>query len=232
FRSGYIQDAKAIIEKAHSVGAMVVLDVYQSAGIVPFNLKELGVDFATGGSVKWLCGGPGAGYLYVRPDLRQKLQPKITGWSAHQSPFAFESEMVYAEDAHRFLHGSPAIPTMYAAESGYDLINEVGVESIRAKSIRQTSRLIELAGEHGWRVNSPTKTEQRGGSVIFDVPNAGEIVRELTARNVLVDYRPGAGIRIGPHFFNTDEEVEAVVAEIKSILETGSHEKHLAASSV
>lgn len=230
FRSGYIQDAKAIIEKAHSVGAMVVLDVYQSAGIVPFSLKELGVDFATGGSVKWLCGGPGAGYLYVRPDLRGKLQPKITGWSAHQSPFAFESEMVYAEDAHRFLHGSPAIPTMYAAESGYDLINEVGVERIRVKSIRQTSRLIDLAGEHGWRVNSPIKTEQRGGSVIFDVPNAGEVVRELANRDVLVDYRPGAGIRIGPHFFNSDEEVDRLVVEIKGILDSKAYEKHLAAA--
>ena len=138
--------------------------------------------------------------------------------------------MSYAEDAHRFLHGSPAIPTLYAAESGYDLINEIGVERIRAKSIRQTSRLIELAGEQGWRVNSPMKAEQRGGSVIFDVPHAGEVVRELASRDVLVDFRPGAGIRIGPHFFNTDDEVEAVVAEIKSILDTRSYEKHLAAS--
>ena len=230
FKSAYIQDAKAIVEKAHAVGAMVVLDTYQSAGTVPFSVTELGVDFATGGSVKWLLGGPGAGYLYVRPDLRAGLKPKITGWSAHQAPFAFEPEMTYAEDAHRFLHGSPAIPTLYAAESGYDLINEIGVERIREKSLRQTSRLIELAGEHGWRVNSPLKAEQRGGSVIFDVPYAGEVVRELANRDVLVDYRPGAGVRIGPHFFTTDEEVEAVVAEIKSILDTRSYEKHLAAS--
>ncbi len=231
FKSAYIQDAKSIVEKAHAVGAMVVLDTYQSAGTVPFSVKELGVDFATGGSVKWLCGGPGAGYLYVRPDLRDKLQPKVTGWAAHRAPFAFEPEMDYAGDAHRFLHGSPAIPTMYAAESGYDLINEIGVERIREKSVRQTSRLIELADEQGWRVNSPRRPEQRGGSVIFDVPHAGEIVRELAARNVLVDFRPGAGIRIGPHFFNSDEEVEAVVAEIKSILETKAYENHLAASS-
>ncbi|HMX30221.1 MAG TPA: aminotransferase class V-fold PLP-dependent enzyme, partial [Blastocatellia bacterium] len=183
FKSAYIQDAKAIVEKAHAVGAMVVLDTYQSAGTVPFSVRELGVDFATGGSVKWLCGGPGAGYLYVRPDLRGKLQPKVTGWAAHRAPFAFEPEMDYAGDAHRFLHGSPAIPTMYAAESGYDLINEIGVERIREKSVRQTSRLIELADEQGWRVNSPRRAEQRGGSVIFDVPHAGEIVRELAGRN-------------------------------------------------
>ncbi|MFN8001017.1 MAG: aminotransferase class V-fold PLP-dependent enzyme [Acidobacteriota bacterium] len=230
FKSAFIQDAQAIVEKAHRVGAMVVLDTYQSAGTVPFNVNELGVDFVTGGSVKWLCGGPGAGYLYVRPDLRDKLKPKVTGWAAHRAPFAFEPEMDYAADAHRFLHGSPAIPTLYAAESGYDLINEIGVERIRAKSVRQTSRLIELADEHGWRVNSPRKVEQRGGSVILDVPFAGEIVRELAARDVLVDYRPGAGIRIGPHFFNTDEELNAVVAEIKTILDTKAYEKHLAAS--
>ena len=230
FKSAYIQDVKAIVEKAHKVGALVVLDAYQSAGTVPFSVKELDVDFATGGSVKWLLGGPGAGYLYVKPELQQKLQPKITGWSAHRAPFAFEPEMEYAADVHRFLHGSPAIPTMYAAESGYDLINEIGVERIRAKSIRQTSRLIELADAQGWRVNAPRKAEQRGGSVIFDVPHAGEVVRELSARDVLVDFRPGAGIRIGPHFFNSDEEVEAVVAEIKSILETKAYEKHLAAS--
>ena len=230
FKSAYLQDVKAIVEKAHKVGALVVLDAYQSAGTVPFSVKELDVDFATGGSVKWLCGGPGAGYLYVKPELRGKLQPKITGWAAHRAPFAFEPEMDYAEDAHRFLHGSPAIPTMYAAESGYDLINEIGVEQIRAKSIRQTTRLIELADAQGWRVSSPRRAEQRGGSVIFDVPHAGEVVRELAARDVLVDYRPGAGVRIGPHFFSSDEEVERIVAEIKTILDTKAYEKYLTAS--
>ncbi|MBK9707012.1 MAG: aminotransferase class V-fold PLP-dependent enzyme [Acidobacteria bacterium] len=232
FKSAFIQDVKAIVEKAHKVGAYVVLDTYQSAGTVPFSLKDLNVDFATGGSVKWLCGGPGAGYLYVRPDLQQKFEPKVTGWMAHKAPFAFvPGEIDYAGDIHRYLHGSPAIPCLYAAESGYDLINEIGVERIRAKSIRQTSKLIELADEQGWKVNSPRLPDQRGGSVILDVPYAGEVVRELAARDVLVDFRPGAGVRIGPHFFNTNEEVEAVVSEIKNILDTKSYEKHLAAGS-
>ncbi|MBI1764318.1 MAG: aminotransferase class V-fold PLP-dependent enzyme [Acidobacteria bacterium] len=231
FKSAFIQDAAAIVEKAHRVGALVVLDVYQSAGTVPFSVKDLDVDFATGGSVKWLCGGPGAGFLYVKPELRERLQPKITGWAAHKAPFAFvPGEIEYAEDAHRFLHGSPAIPALYAAESGYDLINEIGVERIRAKSMRQTARLIELAGAHGWRVNAPREPARRGGSVILDVPHAGEVVRELAAREVLVDYRPGAGVRIGPHFFSSDDELEAVVAEIKSILDTRAYEKHTAAS--
>ncbi len=230
FKSAYIQDVKAIVEKAHSVGALVILDVYQSAGTVPFSVVDLDVDFATGGSVKWLCGGPGAGFLYVRPELRDKLRPKVTGWSAHRAPFAFEpGEIDYANDIHRFLHGSPAIPALYAAESGYDMINDVGVEKIRAKSMRQTKKLIEKADEQGWQVNSPLDASKRGGSVIIAVPHAGEVVRELSARDVLVDFRPGAGIRIGPHFFNTDDELEAIVAEIKNILETKAYEKYLAA---
>src|SRR5262249_40850847 len=132
-------------------------------------------------------------------------------------------------DIHRFLHGSPAIPALYAAESGYDIVNEVGVERIRAKSISLTERLIELADERGWRVNSPRNSSKRGGSVIIDGPHAGEVVRELAARDALVDYRPGAGIRIGPHFFNTDEEVEQIINEIENILETKAYEKHTAA---
>src|SRR5215467_7224987 len=180
FKSAYIQDVQAIVEKAHRVGALVVLDAYQSAGAVPFSVKELDVDFATGGSVKWLCGGPGAGYLYVRPELRDKLEPKVTGWMAHRAPFAFEpGEIDYAGDIHRFLHGSPAIPALYAAESGYDIINEIGVERIRAKSISLTERLIELADERGWLVNSPRNPQKRGGMIVVDVPHAAAIVQEL-----------------------------------------------------
>lgn len=228
FKSGFIQDAKAAIDKAHSVGALVVLDVYQSAGTVPINVKELEVDFVVGGSVKWLCGGPGAGYLYVHPQLRTRLEPQVTGWMAHKAPFAFEpSEIAYADDIHRFLHGSPAIPTLYAAESGYDIINEIGVERIRAKSIRQTTRLLELVEAHGWRVNSPHNAEQRGGMIVVDVPHAAAVVQELERREVLVDFRPGAGIRIAPHFYTKDEELEITVREIENILDTKAYEQHL-----
>ncbi|MBS1811117.1 MAG: aminotransferase class V-fold PLP-dependent enzyme [Acidobacteria bacterium] len=230
FKSAFIQDAKAIIEKAHQVGAYVILDAYQSAGTVPLDVTALNVDFATGGSVKWLCGGPGAGWLYVRPDLQAKFEPKVTGWAAHRAPFAFAPELDYAPDIHRYLHGSPAIPAMYAAESGYDLINEIGVERIRENSIRQTTKLIELAEEQGWRINSPRNAAQRGGSVILDVPYAGAVVRELSAREMLVDYRPGAGIRVGPHFFNTDDEIESIIREIKTILDTKAYEKYASVS--
>lgn len=226
FKSAYIQDAKAIIDKAHAVGAYVVLDTYQSAGTVPFSVKELDVDFVTGGSVKWLCGGPGAGYLYVHPKLRSTLEPQVTGWMAHRAPFAFEPDMTYADDIHRFLHGSPAIPALYAAESGYDIINEIGVERIRAKSLQQTARLIALADAQGWRVNSPRDPAKRGGTVVVDVPHAAAVVQELSRRDILVDFRPGAGIRIAPHFYTKDEELEITIGEIQKILDTKAYEKH------
>jgi kynureninase len=226
FKSAFLQNARAITERAHEVGAMVVLDTYQSAGTVPFNVKELGVDFATGGSVKWLCGGPGAGYLYVRPDLQQQLQPKTTGWMAHESPFAFETELRYAPDIRRFLHGSPAIPALYAAQSGYRIINEIGVEQIRRKSVRQTERLIALAEEAGFKVTSPKNSDDRGGTITVGHDDAGAITRELIRREFIVDYRPGAGVRISPHFYTSDEELELVVREMKEIRDTRAYARH------
>jgi kynureninase len=217
FKSAFLQNAKAITDRAHEVGAMVVLDTYQSAGTVPFSVKDLQVDFATGGSVKWLCGGPGAGYLYVRPDLIERLEPKTTGWMAHEQPFAFESELRYAANITRFLHGSPAIPALYAAQSGYEIINKIGVERIREKSVRQTQRLIELAQEAGFQVTSPKDPAQRGGTITVWDDNAAAITKELIRREFIVDYRPGAGVRISPHFYTKDEELELVIAEMKKI---------------
>ena len=219
FLSSYIQDLKAIVERAHSVGAMVVADVYQSAGTVPVNVRELNLDFATGGSVKWLCGGPGAGYLYVRRDLASKLEPALTGWMAHKSPFSFEGGPIkYADDMFRFLNGSPNIPGLYAARSGYEIINEVGVDRIRQKSTRQTSRLIDLAEEAGFRVNAPKNPSERGGTVAVDVPDGQAVTKELLRRDFLVDYRPRAGIRIAPHFYTKDEELDLTISEIKKII--------------
>ncbi|MFN2578936.1 MAG: aminotransferase class V-fold PLP-dependent enzyme [Pyrinomonadaceae bacterium] len=220
FKSAFLQDAKAITGRAHEVGAMVVLDTYQSAGTVPFSVKELNVNFATGGSVKWLCGGPGAGYLYVRPDLIDTLQPKTTGWMAHEHPFAFETEMHYAPNVTRFLHGSPAIPALYAAESGYKIINQIGVQAIREKSIRQTQYLIRLAEAAGFNVTSPKEPAQRGGTITIWDDNAAAITKELIRRDFIVDYRPGAGVRISPHFYTKDEELELIVGEMKTIRDT------------
>jgi kynureninase len=224
FKSGFLQNAKAITERAHEVGAKVVLDTYQSAGTVPFNVKNLNVDFATGGSVKWLCGGPGAGYLYVRPDLHEQLQPKTTGWMAHEHPFAFETTLNYASGITRFLHGSPAIPALYAAQSGYQIINEIGVDRIREKSVRQTTRLIALAEEAGFKVTSPKDSSQRGGTITVWHEDAAALTRELIRREFIVDYRPGAGVRISPHFYTKDEELELVINEMKKIRDTREYE--------
>ena len=217
YKSAFLQNAKAITERAHQVGAMVVLDTYQSAGTVPFSVRDLNVDFATGGSVKWLCGGPGAGYLYVRPDLINRLEPKTTGWMAHDAPFAFEPELRYASNVTRFLHGSPAIPALYAAQSGYQIINEIGVPAIREKSMRQTGALIDLAAEAGFRVTSPKHPAQRGGTITVWDDNAAAITKELIRHEFIVDYRPGAGVRISPHFYTKDEELDLVIGEMKKI---------------
>lgn len=226
FKSAFLQDARAITERAHEVGARVVLDTYQSAGTVPFSVRDLHVDFACGGSVKWLCGGPGAGYLYVRPDLQTELEPRTTGWMAHEAPFAFESEMHYAPNITRFLHGSPSIPALYAARSGYRIINEIGVRQIRQKSVRQTTRLIELAEEAGFRVTSPHDASKRGGTITIAAEHAAAMTKELIRREFIVDYRPGAGVRISPHFYTKDEELELIIREMKTIRDTRAYAEH------
>jgi kynureninase len=218
FRSSFVQDLAAITRRAHEAGALVTADLYQSAGILPVDVRALGVDFATGGSVKWLCGGPGAGYLYVRGDLLPRLRPAATGWTAHREPFEFEPGPIdFSTDAFRFLNGTPNIPALYSARSGYEIVNQIGVEAIRAKSIRQTQRLIELADEAGFPVRSCRDPRARGGVVVVDVPKGKEVTRELARREVLVDYRPNAGIRIAPHFYTSDDEVDRAIAEIRSI---------------
>ena len=230
FKSGEIQDAAAIVARAHEAGAHVVLDAYQSAGIVPLDVTALDVDFAVGGSVKWLCGGPGNGWLYVRPDLAERLEPTYTGWQAHEQPFGFEETMRYARGAARFLTGTPNVPALYAATAGYDLIEEIGVERIRANSLRQTELLLALADERGFEVLSPRDPARRGGTVTVRVPEFPAVHRELAERQILCDFRPDAGIRLGPHYFSTDDELRFAVEQIAEIVETGAYERHLGAA--
>jgi kynureninase len=219
FRSAYINDAKAIIEKAHKVGAHVVLDTFQSLGTVPVDIQSLNADFACGGVLKWLCGGPGVAYLYVRPDLGKKLEPKLTGWFAHQNSFDFATGPIrYADPPFRFMNGTTQIPAPEAARPGIKIIQEVGVGKIREKSKRQTSRLIEFADRNGWRINTPRDPERRGGTISIDVPNGQQVSRELLARDILVDWRPKAGVRFSPHFYNTDDEIDAAMAALSEIL--------------
>src|SRR5882762_2268614 len=230
FRSSLIVDAKAIIEKAHRVGARVILDVFQGTGTIPFDVRALGADFAVGGGLKWLCGGPGVAYLYVREDLRATLKPALTGWIAHQRPFAFETGAIdRREDSFRYLNGTPHIPALYACQPGLEILHRVGIETIRKKSIRMTTRLIEGAKSRGWRVNTPENPAERAGTVSIECPHAFEVCRELLAREILVDYRPKAGVRVSPHFYNREEECDFILAQIEEILKTGAWEKHAAA---
>ena len=230
FKTGEIQDVKAIVQRAHEAGALIVLDAYQSAGSVPLDVTSLGVDFAVGGSVKWLCGGPGAGWLYIRPDLAERLEPTFTGWQAHARPFAFEPEQDYAEGAARFLTGTPNVPALYAATAGYELVEEVGVERIRERSLEQTALLVELLEAAGFEVLNPRDPDRRGGTVVVRTPEAEAVYRELGAREIICDFRPDAGIRLGPHFFNTVDELRYAATQIAEIIDTRAYERHLDAA--
>jgi kynureninase len=229
FKNAEIQEIEPIIRRAHEVGAHVVLDCYQSAGVVPFDVTALNVDFATGGSVKWLCGGPGAGWLYVRPDLADRLAPSFVGWQGHARPFAFEPELEYAEGARRFLTGTPNVPALYAATAGYDVIEEVGVEPIRERSLALTQLLIDLCDEAGLEVGSPREEDRRGGTVLVVTPDHAAVHKELTERNIICDFRPDAGVRLGPHFFNTDDELRYTVEQLVDIVATRAYERHAGA---
>lgn len=226
FKSAWIVDVARIVRHAHAAGALVSLDAFHSVGVMPVDLKTIGADFLTGGVLKWLCGGPGGCFTYASPEVSAKLEPALTGWLAHSRPFAFEPEMDYTKGAYRWLGGTPAIPSIYAAIEGPRIVQRAGINAIRAKSTRQTSRLLELADARGFRVHAPREAARRGGTVAFDVPQAYEVAQCLLDRNILVDYRPGAGIRIAPHFYTTDQELEDAVAAIDEVLATGAWSKY------
>jgi kynureninase len=219
FRTAELVDVRPIVERAHRHGALVVLDAYQSMGAVPFDITELDVDILVGGSVKWLCGGPGAGYLYIHPRLTGDLEPRFAGWFSHESPFAFAPPPIeFAEGIARFTGGTPNMPAYYQAREGYRIIREVGVDAIRERSRRLSQIIYDGARSRGWAVNSPEDPQRRGGHVTVDVPDGARVKDALIARGSVVDYRPGAGIRIAPHFYNTAEECEAVIEDIERLL--------------
>jgi kynureninase len=220
FRSAYVNDAPAIIERAHQVGAHVLLDTFQSLGTVPVDVRQLNVDFVCGGVLKWLCGGPGTAYLYVRPDLAHTLEPTFTGWFAHDRPFGFEvgPTRYTTSSAYRFMNGTTPIPALEAARPGLKIVADAGIDRIREKSRRQTARLIELADRHGWRVNTPRDPDRRGGTVSIDMPRSEHVCRELLRRDILVDWRPNAGVRMSPHFYTRDEELETAIAAVEEIV--------------
>lgn len=225
FKSAFVNDVDAICRRAHEMGALVSLDAFHSVGILPVDVKASGVDFLTGGVLKWMCGGPGGCFLYVSPEVRDELAPAITGWQAHARPFAFEEQMEYTSGAFRWLNGTPVIPALYAAAEGPRILRRAGIKAIRARSVELTSRLIELADERGFRVTAPRESERRGGTVALHVDHGYEVAQELLARDILVDYRVGAGIRVAPHFFTRDEEIDEVVGSIAEILESGKWQR-------
>lgn len=218
--SSYRVDARAIVERAHAKGALVLLDVYQSAGVVQLNAADWNVDFLIGGTIKWLCGGPSCGYLYVRPDLQRDLRPRLTGWVAHDSPFDFaQAPMRYAKSVRRFAQGTPSIPALYSAIPGLEIIEAVGVEEIAAESERRTQLMIDFAQERGWTINTPLEKNQRGGTVMIGVNDSKTMAENLGERRVFVDWRPRAGLRVSPHFFNTDEEIEEALNILAALID-------------
>ena len=222
FRSAFIVDADRVCAHAHSVGALVSLDAFHSVGVIPVDVKRIDADFLTGGVLKWLCGGPGACFLYVAPNVSSQHAPALTGWQAHRRPFGFEGTMDFADGAQRWLSGTPVIPALYAATEGPRLVRRAGIDAVRAKSTRQTRRLIELADERGYPVRAPRDDARRGGTVAFDVPHSYEVAQFLLSRDIIVDYRPNAGIRIAPHFYTSDAELERAVSAVDEALATGA----------
>jgi kynureninase len=217
FRTSHVQDAKRITERAHEMGALVILDTYQSLGTLPVDVLDLDVDFACGGSVKWLCGGPGAAYLYVKKAHIPRFAPRVTGWFGHEQPFAFTMpEQHYASDVWRYVGGTPAIAALYQARAGAEIIAQVGVANIRRKSVQQTQKIIDLVDENGFVLRSPRRELDRGGTVVFDFPDSATVAAGLNRRRFFCDHRPGVGIRISPHFYSMDEELGAFFEQVRN----------------
>lgn len=218
FRSSGMADVRAIVERAHAVGALVFLDTYQSAGTVPLSVSDWGVDLCCGGSIKWACGGPGTAYLYVSPELYDRLRPTQTGWFAHARPFGFEAgPLEPAEGRWRFMNGTPTIPALYAARAGWELLLEAGVQAIRDKSLRQTALLRREVEARGFSVNTPRDDAERGGTLCFDRHGAQALSQALLGRGMLHDFRPRCGLRVSPHYYTTDEELLTFVAAIDEL---------------
>jgi kynureninase len=222
FKSAYIHDIAAITAKARQVEAISIIDGYQAVGAIPVDVRELGIDVYIGGCLKWLCGGPGAAFLWVDPDTRRRLEPRLTGWMAHRQPFAFDRKLVRRDDAWRLLHGTPNISALYAARPGLEIIQQAGIDAIRAKSLRQTQRLLDLADRQGYRCTTPRDPARRGGTVAIDVENGYEVSQCLKSLEIMCDYRPGAGIRLSPHFYTRDSELDEAIGAIGAVLATGA----------
>ena len=230
FKSGYIQDIARVSEKARCVGAISLIDGYHAPGSIPVSLKELGVDFYIGGCLKWLCGGPGNAFLFVREDLHTKIEPRLTGWFAHEKPFAFSLDMTYTDGPYRFMSGTPAVPSLYTASAGLDILSRIGISQIRQKSAVFTKKILDEAQKRGWRLYTPKEAGLRGGSVSLALSHGYQIKQALAEQGIIIDYRQGEGqepdiIRIGPHFYNTDEEIDIFFRTLDNIYSSGDYKR-------
>ena len=233
FESSFMIDVDAIAKRCRDVGATLVLDVFQSAGIAPLKVQEWDAPIAVGGVLKWLCGGPGGSFLYVDPELRPKLEPSFTGWMAHANPFGFEPPpMRFRDDALRFALGTPPVPALYAAREGPKIIAEANIDAIREKSLRQTQRIIDLADKRGFELRTPREANRRGGSISMMIPNGREVALELNAEDIVCDFRPHNGVRFSPHFYTTVEEIDAAFDVVDDILRTGRWKKQQARQTI
>lgn len=217
FATGAVQDLAAIAEIAHRAGAFAIVDGYQGAGQLPVDLPATQVDFYTAGPLKWLCGGPGLAYLYVRADLAGSLTPSITGWFASQDQFRFSpGEFRCHDDARRFEMGTPALPTVHTALGGQEIVDQTGVPAIRSRNLLLADRLADGCRAAGFRV--PTALDPASRSAIVPVvhPSPAEAVEQLAEKGIVVDHRPGV-VRASPHFYNTIEDVDAFVATLSAL---------------
>jgi len=218
FRSGAVQDLASLSEAAHRRGALILGDGYQAVGTLPVDVRELGVDFYVGGSHKFLCGGPGASFLYVRPELVEGLQPRMTGWFGLADPFGFVKDLA-ASDPHagvmKFLDGTPNVPGLYASREGIRLVREQGARSIRRRSLERTDRIIARADELGLDVRTPRDPDERGGMVCIDFPNSQQTTSALVKDGTVVDWRPKCGLRVSPHFYNADRDVDVFLTGLE-----------------
>ncbi|MCK5940540.1 MAG: aminotransferase class V-fold PLP-dependent enzyme [Planctomycetes bacterium] len=226
FRSSAIVDIAPIVEQARKVGAFVILDTFHSVGTQQLELERAGVHAAVGGALKWLCGGPGNCFLYVHPDEVGRLTPAFTGWAAHKQPFLFSPDgQDYRDDGQRFATGTPNVPALYSGKEGIATVLEAGLDRVRARSRELTGLLVEQAQRHGFELRSPVDPDRRGGHVALDVPDGYAVCQALSEREIVVDFRPDAGLRIAPHFYNTGDEVRACLQAIRDILDGGEHER-------
>ena len=220
FSSGYIQDVGPIVDMAHRNGALAMIDDYQATGQVPIDVKELNIDILVSGGMKWLLGGPGIAFMYVKEELTESLLPTVTGWFANRDQFDFNpNEMVFWDDAGRFETGTPPVASIFAGAEGLRFVNEIGPHAIRERTKAIAVRLVDRLREEGFKLRAPDDPELHASITMVEMKDPALAVEELAKRDIIVDYRPGA-VRFSPYFYNSFDDVESAVIALCQIRET------------